>query len=1438
MKYFNETDLNLLKDPKYLEEFLQQYHSSLYQYFAQNIHKIGTYSNQDVEQVFLRNKTELLNSLHKPTSQWSGTELSSVNNIFHIHRKYHDGINLFLEQQVKETLYREYTPQRASELWSSFQTAYRKPPSQQTPQDLKLIKRILNINRKKGVGPSKEFTEVKASFVPRKLSKLEVIKIEERKLERQRIKNTIDSFVPPSPSPYTHVSIEDMAINLRMPLAPSGWQNMPNFSPRLIFMDTETTGWIEGSNKRSDIPLSVSTLYATMDRNTGKLYYVNSNERFYLPPNKNSKSYLSSIETHGLTIERLKELQKQGIQGNKYWNEQELQDIITEWTVQPSILVGHNVWEYDIQKALKAQHLLGSLQHIDTLDVTRGGIIGASSYTLTSLFKRATQGKGPEYYGINPHESGSDVIMNAFVFSKLFGAKNTLGVHHRTIEELNYILDNYDKASSAPFYRGSGVVIGTYGKYGNTDIGNYISVPKGYKRGGNILNISEEELDKAAMHIVEDDREQLLEDSSIMNDSLKSILGLQGVLQELTAALKEDRKNNGSTEFMYDFQESLNTFNGYKRLSLAQLYANKRLEDSEIEAILASQGMGYYSKDIITSANILKRKGEWKEYSDEYLRITRKGEQDSLYGKRLFDILQQEKWEGRYSSKEFQEKLKEANLYQRSKLTDKVDKLYNKGIIDDVQREELLQIETNGELAQSIAEVTQKAKEATNAWKSFTNIKMYDPNRLYVATQNQIGGVSSALSSVVPSFVNSPLSHITQSLSLQLAGAWEPYKNTLNAVSSIGNGVSAVGTGLLAANPVVGGIVIGAGQLFNLGSQIAGNIKETQINKEGYKVQQQIHGVGFLADYVSLPFKLLSSATKTLIRSFGLLGGSVLGLIKGLSSLTESALSGIGAQGNPLTMLTGQTYGGYMNSLGIDYASLLSPGSSSSMLEEFTNLRNMFMYGEVSSDKIIAGSLLGVSGNLYGSTNDPQGAFYGMVNDIFKLISNSDPISASNYMSLAKQLHSSLPSLLQTMDVFGVTDIRDLMNPSSRGIYWSPMTDTKAARGAYYEYQMAQVQRQESQKKAGTYLWGWVGKEAYNGMNKVFDAISTGDWETAVDRVVSLWDVLKGKLQELWTSFKGKFNIDADISIEGFMKSNLWEPIKLGAVDLAIKVLEWIQNKGIPAFMNVWSSLLDYMTEGIINIVGYLSSVNVDTKQLLENITKGTNDPWISIGPKLGFSDINPEATFKSKDAKIYEQFLWKSGLGSLDAKDPSKKASGPLFSTTSIGGLLTKGMSISSLESYAKGALSAGSTLRIEDSNAPLFGLSKGFTIQTEKDLEALLDWITIFNSGTDKDKSSGYFFYKNILPISSEFDKYTLPVREALETANVVSTQIVQNGILGNTLNSLKDAKITIEQKINGKEVASVTITPEGNTTSNIRDVTYIDGTLGVSTAVRKNY
>lgn len=1430
MKYFSEIDLNLLKDPRYLEEFLQQYHSSLRQYYANKPNV--TISNQEIEQIFLRNKSELLNTLRKPASQWSNIDRYSVDNIFHIHRKYHNGVNLALEQQVKETLYREYSSQKASELWNNFQAAYRKPTSQQTPQDLSLVKRILNINRKKGVGPSREFTEIKSSFVPRKPSREEIIKLEEHIAHRAKVNKSLSSFIPPSPSPYIHSSIEDMAVQLRMPLAPSGWQNMPNFSPRLIFMDTETTGWTPDGKKRSDIPLSVSTLYATMDRNTGKLYYVDSNERFYLPPNKNSKAYLSSIETHKLTIDLLKELQKQGVQGNKFWNEQELQDIITEWTIQPSILVGHNIWAYDIQKALKAQHLLGNLQHIDTLDVAKGGIIGASSYTLSSLFKRATKGKEPESYGLNPHASGSDVIMNAFVFAKMFGPKNILGVHHRTIEELNYILDNYDRASSAPFYRGSGVVVGTYGRYGSTDIGNYISVPKGYKRGGNIL--TEEELNKAGMHIVEDNREQLMEDSSIMNDSLKGILGLQGTLQELTAALKEDRKSNGSTEFMYDFRESLNTFNGYKRLSLAQLYANKKLEDSEIEAILASQGMGYYSKDIIASSNILRRKGDWKDYSNEYLRLTRRGEQNSFYGKHLYDILQQEKWEGMYNSKGFQDSLKEAGLYYRGKLTDKVNNLYNKGIIDDVQREELLQIEANEELAQSIAEVTQKSKEATSAWNAFTNIKMYDPNRLYAATQSQIGGVSSALSSIVPSFAKSPLSHLTQSLSSQLAGAWEPYKNTLNGISAVGNGISAVGTGLLFANPLVGGITMGVGQLFNLGSQIAGNIKETQINKEGYAIQQQIHGIGFLADYVSLPFKLLSSATKVLIRSFGLLGGSVLGLVKGLSSLTESALSGIGNQGNPLTLLTGQTYGGYMGSLGIDYASLLSPGSSSSMLEEFTNLRNMFMYGEVSSDKIIAGSLLGVIGNLYGSTNDPQGSFYGMINDIFNLISNADPMSASSYMSLAKQLHSSLPSLLQTMNVFGVTDIRELMNPSSRGIYWSPMLDTKASREAYYEYQMAQIQRQESQKKAGTFLWGWIGKDTYNGMNRIFDAIATGDWNAAVDNVVSLWDTLKGKLQELWTSFKGKFNIDADMSIGGFLKSNLWEPIKLGAVELAITVLEWLQNKGVPAFMNVWSSLLDHMVKGIVDLVGLLSTVEIDVNQLIKNITKGTDDPWISIGPKTGFSDMDLHA--KIKDMGLYRNFFWDSGLG--DETIEYLNSNQPVLLGPNGETLTPEYESLSHLKLYAEDALNKGKTIRISDDNASLYGLSKGFTIQTEKELEALLDWIAIYQAGTDKDKSSGYFFYKNILPISSEYDKYTLPIKSALETANDVSTQIVQNGILGNALSALKEAKITIEQKINGKEVASVTITPEGNTTSNIRDVTYVDGALGVSTAVRKNY
>ena len=57
MKYFNETDLNLLKDPRYLEEFLQQYRSSLHQFYTQHQHDSVT--PQEIEHVFLRNKNEL-----------------------------------------------------------------------------------------------------------------------------------------------------------------------------------------------------------------------------------------------------------------------------------------------------------------------------------------------------------------------------------------------------------------------------------------------------------------------------------------------------------------------------------------------------------------------------------------------------------------------------------------------------------------------------------------------------------------------------------------------------------------------------------------------------------------------------------------------------------------------------------------------------------------------------------------------------------------------------------------------------------------------------------------------------------------------------------------------------------------------------------------------------------------------------------------------------------------------------------------------------------------------------------------------------------------------------------------------------------------------------------------------------------------------------------
>lgn len=304
----------------------------------------------------------------------------------------------------------------------------------------------------------------------------------------------------------------------------------------------------------------------------------------------------------------------------------------------------------------------------------------------------------------------------------------------------------------------------------------------------------------------------------------------------------------------------------------------------------------------------------------------------------------------------------------------------------------------------------------------------------------------------------------------------------------------------------------GALGLITGGISAWGNYKADKITTMGQSIASRIDLWSGVSEMLLVPLRLLGNAFKSLTRISLRFGTSLLSAIGNLTKL-----------GIPLTHLTGVTYADMQRSYVGDTMIGKGPGTMNSVYNSFATAQmEMYNYGSMDTNRVIAAALTGTFGSVYGNGGDTQAQFADTANKIASQIRNaSDPRQKQRLMMLAGKIDSNLPTVVQQMTNLGITDYKDIQSGTwlkRRGINQYTATDAQRARysAAAMEYTGLTNSFAESKNMIVTRLWEVFGKDLFSGLNEIFHKIATGNWKGAIKdlktTISNLWDAITGDL--------------------------------------------------------------------------------------------------------------------------------------------------------------------------------------------------------------------------------------------------------------------------------------------------------------------------------------
>jgi len=1091
-------------------------------------------------------------------------------------------------------------------------------------------------------------------------------------------------------------------------------------------------------------PISISALRFQYNKQANRFESVDNYQRFY---KTHPWDIRNTQAIHGFTPSKLRSLRgQQGAKYGKTYKGQEIEDL--KQFLGNSVIVGHNIQQFDLNKLFPDETIQNTT--IDTLAAARSAWRGKKN-DLDHVFYRVF-GKTMEQAGLYHHDANADTIASMMILQEMSKNQGIVGksIRHVMASPSQLQLVEYDE------YLKSMIARGDYKKiYSLHDLSEvYMDAKELGLQNGEGKWIGGMDYDD--MGFINSDN---LSDDVLMKTAMAEAIrnAKENVAEKFSNPVRKQASLPLLSNMPSELQQAFNQFNNYKQLSLIKDLARAT---SEEEVIALGKAAGYNTQ---VAGGIFE--GLRSRASD------------------LHAI-----WEKKKAAEAAQRAEEES--FRKSRM---LDKEVRRGHISAEQRASLESLEGSySDLVDATEEVIEANRNLEKSYRSIASIKPYDINNFVGAARGQWEGIMGAARGVVPSFIRTPIGRLGAAafnyVDKQLA-PWNAVQRFYN--STLSNVFGGFGGGGLSGGGSGGGAVglgskLGAGMgMFNMGTQAVGNFAQAKVEMLGLGIQNNLNTLGAMVSWISTPFQLLHKAAKLLI-------GSFTGLSFSIKNFMTSGIGLMSQMGNPLTSLTGVNYPSYAGSTMMDIASLFGKGSMNSVYENFAYQQQGMMLGNFNTDRMIAASMLGVYDDVYGRGGNSQAKYNAMANRLLSSLSTQSEDQKAWTMYLASQIDSNLPSLLQSAQVLGVTDIGDLTDPARRGMHWRPLSDTEATafRWTQYEYGAAKEQMGYSKMRVANSLWNMGGKSIYNAFNQLADgiaqAISTGKWDSVVKQATAIWDKAREAFSNAWEGIKSALGGEGE---EGNSIVNTFKGIGLLIENVALKTALKI--------VNIWDDIMGMLLQKSQGLIAYLSTI-----QLKPTFNDG----------KLGF-EITSISDVKANDSdRIFNTYRSQGDTVVRGTRSGMSKI-GALYD------MLFPGAYAWDKEKATVGDIRA-KIAQLHEAGLPVMGLSELGIEQIgtdEASVDALLNYLLRSESdrGLLTEQAAAWAMPMNY---NTVFDKQAIYDKSGLSDAynNITGSM---EGILGNVISSkIADnyARVDLYFKDGTGKKAMIAADSEGNVMS----------------------
>ena len=668
-------------------------------------------------------------------------------------------------------------------------------------------------------------------------------------------------------------------------------------------------------------PIAISALRFQYDEQN-QVRVIDNYQRYYHAHNWDMRS---TQLYHNYTSAALRDLRRQQhADYDKTYNQREVASL--QKYLENSIIIGHGIQQFDLNNLFPHSVLPNST--IDLRAAARN-LWPEQKNALKDVFHRVTGGT-MEQQGLLPSNPFSSALANVMLLDKMkaYGGEFGKALHY----VMNVPLERQLVEKDPYIKQGTMVARGTYrAQYDRSRLSEVYMTESELEQAiqADVKNNLQDMEDNPGMSetSIPTDKYEETDDDILTQAALEAVQwakhlqkqkGSQSLQKKLTQDFQSPLLQNDIAS--QELLSALNQFNNYKRLGLIQQIASAKSQES-ITALARAAG---YSSEGKTWDSFVELAATVKEAKE-------------------------------------QERLQEQKHL--------IDKYERRGVLTEKQATELRAMSGSYD---DIVAATEDVIEANTKLKrtldDLASIKFYNLNQFVEAARGQWGGITGAARGVIPSNLLNPISRIGAAAFNDIDRRMSPYNAVMRTWNSgIGTLATDVARGI--GGPVVGGLVGGLVGSVAAGTQIYGNTRQAQLEMAGYRIQNTLNTLSGLMSWVSIPFQVLHKATK-------LLTGSFTGLTLKLNNLMGGGIGEMSRMGNPLEPLTGVGYRDYLGTTLLDRASLLGTGSTNSAIESFAMMqRNLYKFGKVDTEKLLAANMLGVFNEAFTPTSDMKSSY-------------------------------------------------------------------------------------------------------------------------------------------------------------------------------------------------------------------------------------------------------------------------------------------------------------------------------------------------------------------------------------------------------------------------------------------------------------------------------